>query len=252
MRRLAWLALLSLTSCAALQQVASSGAITPPRPPRILVVEVGLAGHPSAEIVARAICPRIAPMPVCFVLGSTPSPAQLKISFALQLDVTNENSFALPLIEALVAFTAFPGAQGTQNLGAVCLTFCNDPGGCPVPPDACTGGGPEIRTINDFAMATAGFLVAVAAGQERVENLKIKTLAPNGTTRVTVALELDPQQVLALLVTLGSDAIAQVKRGQVPRFVIPYQVEGSAWVTVERFGKIAAGFGPFAGQWEIR
>jgi len=58
--------------------------------------------------------------------------------------------------------------------------------------------------------------------------------------------------VIALVGTLGNDAIAQVKRGQVPRFVIPYQVEGSAWVTIESFGKIAAGFGPFTGQWVIQ
>ena len=252
--RLAWIVLLALTSsCAALQQMGTAGTMAPPSPPRIVVAQVGLAGHPTAENVARALCPRFAPAPVCFVLGAAPTPAQLVITFAVQLDVTNPNSIPLPLVEALVAFTAFPGAQGTQNLGAVCLAFCNDPAGnCPPAPDACTGGGPEIRTINDFAMASAGFLVAVATGQEAVENLRIKTLAPNGTTRVTVALQLNPQQVLALLATLATDAVAQVKRAQVPRFVIPYQVEGSAWVTIERFGKIAAGFGPFTGTWEIQ
>ena len=251
--KLGWLFLLALTSCASLQQVMSgAGPAVAPKPPRVVVIDVGLATYPSADMVARAICPRLAPVPVCLILGAAPSAAQMKIGFAVQLDFTNENSVPLPLVEALVAFTAFPGAQGSQNLGAICLSFCDDPNHCPPRPDACTGGGPEIRTINDFAMASAGFLVAVAAGQERVENLRSRTLAPNATTRVTVALELDPQQVVALLATLGTDAIAQVKRGQVPRFVIPYQVEGSAWVTIERFGKIAAGFGPFTGQWEIK
>jgi len=251
--KLGWLALLALaTSCASLQQVVGGAPVAAPKPPKVTVVEVSLMGYPPAEVIARALCPRVAPMPVCLVLGGVPGAAQLKISFGVHLDFTNENSVPLPLVEALVAFTAFPGAAGAQNLGAVCLSFCDDPAGCPPRPDACTGGGPEIRTVNDFAAASAGFLVALAAGQERAENLKIRTLQPNGTTRVTVALELDPQQVIALVGTLGNDAIAQVKRGQVPRFVIPYQVEGSAWVTIESFGKIAAGFGPFTGQWVIQ
>ncbi len=246
------LALLLLGSCATLQQMAGPAAGPPPKPPRIVVADVGLGGHPSAQMVARALCPRLAPAPVCMILGGAPSAADLKITFAVQLDVTNENAFPLPLVEALVAFTAFPGAQGSQNLGAVCLSFCPEGGQCPPRPDACTAGGPEIRTINDFAAASAGFLVGVATGQESVDNLKIRTLPANGTSRVTVALQLDPQQVLALLAQLASDAMAQVQRGQVPRFVIPYQVEGSAWVTIERFGKIAAGFGPFKGTWEIQ
>ena len=224
----------------------------PPRAPRIVVAEVSLAGHPNANVVARALCPRIAPGPVCMILGGPPSPQELAITFAVQLDVTNENAVSLPLVEALVAFTAWPGDTGGQNLGAVCLSFCNDPASCPPVADACTAGGPEIRTVNDFAAASAGFLLAVASGQERMENLKIRMLPANGTTRVTVSLQLDPMQVVALLARLGSDTVSQVKRGRVPEFVIPWSVEGSAWVSVERFGKIAAGFGPLQGAWQIR
>jgi hypothetical protein len=186
------------------------------------------------------------------ILGGRPTAAELKIGFAVQIDVTNENAIPLPLVEALVAFTAFPGATGSQNLGALCLSFCDDPANCPPRPDACTAGGPEIRTANDFAHAAAGFLIAAAAGQASLDNLRVRTLPANGTTRVTVALELDPIQVVSLLARLGSEAVNQVKRGQVPRFVIPYQVEGSAWVTVVNLGKIAAGFGPYQGAWEIQ
>jgi hypothetical protein len=253
MPRLACLPLLALVSCAALQQVAGTGASIPrPDPPRMVVAEVGLAAHPTALIVARALCPRVAPVPVCMVLGGRPSPAELRITFGVALDVENPNTIPLPLVEALVAFTAFPGATGTQNLGAVCISMCDDPAACPPRPDACTAGGPEIRTVNDFAGAAAGFLLAVATGQESVENLRVKTLAPGGTTRVTVQLALDPEQVLALLATLGNESLAAVQRGQVPRFIIPWQVEGSAWVTVERFGKLAAAFGPVQGTWELK
>lgn len=184
-------------------------------------------------------------------LGGAPSAAELKIAFAMQLEVTNPNTIPLPLVEVLVAFTAYPGPEGANNLGAVCLSFCND-ASCPPRADACTGGGPQIRTMQDFAAASAGFLLAAAAGQVSPDDLKIRTIGPNQTTRVTVALELDPTQVVALMARFASAAIEQVKRGQVPRFDLPYAIEGSAWVTVEGFGKIAAGFGPMQGAWELR
>jgi hypothetical protein len=223
-----------------------------PKAPTMTVADVALSSHPPATVVARALCPQIAPGPVCMLLGARPTAAELKIGFALQLDVANPNSMALPLVEALVAFTAFPGATGSQNLGALCLSFCEDPSRCPPRADACTAGGPEIRTIGDFAQATAGFLVASAAGQTSLDNLRIRTLPANGQTRVTVGLELDPMQVVSLLARLATSSVDSVKVGKVPEFVIPYQVEGSAWVNVQSFGKLAAPFGPAQGAWNIR
>lgn len=249
--RVTWLPLLAIASCATLQQIAGQAG-PPPKPPRMVVAEVSLATHPGAVIIARALCPYVASAPVCMILGGRPSAAELKIGFALQMDVTNDNAFALPLVEALVAFTAWPGAQGGQNLGALCLSFCDQGTQCPPRPDACTTGGPEIRTANDFAHAAAGFLVAAAVGQVNPDNLRVRTLPANGTTRVTLALELDPMQLVNLFARLGMESLNAVKRGQVPRFVIPYQIEGSAWVTVVGLGKLAAGFGPFQGSWEIQ
>jgi hypothetical protein len=251
--RIAWFVLLALSSsCAQLSQIAGPLGGPPPKPPRMTVADVALATHPTDVVIARALCPMVAPAPVCMILGGRPSAAELRIGFAVQIDVENPNAIPLPLVEALVAFTAFPGAQGSQNLGAICLSFCDDPARCPPRSDACSVGGPEIRTAGDFANAAAGFLIATAAGQTRLDNLRIRTLPANGMTRVTVALELDPIQLVNLLARLGTDSIGQVKRGQVPTFTIPYQVEGSAWVTVQSFGKLAAGFGPYQGAWQIR
>jgi hypothetical protein len=42
-----------------------------------------------------------------------------------------------------------------------------------------------------------------------------------------------------------------VKQGKVPRFAIPYSLDGSVWVNVENFGKIAASFGPVSGQFNF-
>ena len=249
--------LVALASCAQIPGLAGPGsgpavAPPPPSPPKIVVADVGLSAHPGPELIARAMCPRVAPGLVCMALGRAPSPAELKIGFAVQLDVTNPNAIPLPLVDALVAFTAYPGQQGGNNLGAVCVSFCDDGASCSPRPDACTGGGPQIRTMNDFAAAAAGFLFAAATGQASPEDIKIKTIGPNQTMRVTVGLELDPMQVVALMARFASTAIDQVKRGQVPRFDIPYSIEGSAWVTVQGFGKLAAGFGPLQGVWEMQ
>lgn len=263
--------LVALVACAQLQNLAGNTPVKPPDPPRIVIANVGLANHPGPEIVARALCPRVAPGLVCAAIGGTPSRAELQIGFAVQLDVTNPNPIPLPLVEALVAFTAYPGGgsrgsaprgaeaqpeppsgSGANNLGAVCLSFCDQGANCPMAPDACTGGGPQIRTISDFKAAAAGFLVAAATGQVSSDNLKIRTIAPNQTTRVTVALELDPEQVVALIARFATAALDQVKRGSVPKFEIPYSIEGSAWVTVQSFGKIAAGFGPVQGVWVLQ
>ncbi len=251
MQRVAWLVLLSITSCAALQQVVSSDAIRP-LAPKVSIAEVSLVAHPNANIVARALCPRVAPGPVCMILGGPPTASQLMITFGVALDVANPNTIPLPLVEALVGFTAFPGATGTQNLGAVCLSMCEDPNVCSPRADACTTGGPEIRTVSDFAGAAAGFLLAVGTGQAGLENLRLRTIQPNATTRVVVTLALSPEQVVRLMSTFAGDAIAQVKRGAVPVFELPWQVEGTAWVNVQSFGKLAAGFGPAQGAWQFR
>jgi hypothetical protein len=186
------------------------------------------------------------------LLGGPPPPDALRITFSLGLDVTNDNAIPLPLVEALVAFTAYPGQQGAANLGAVCLSFCDQGGACPGSADACQAGGLGIRTQQDFAMAAAGFLVAVAAGAESVDNLRIRTLAPNQTTHVTVSLALEPLQLLALFEHFATQAMDQLKRGSVPQFQIPYALEGTAWVTVEHFGKIGAAFGPVQGAWNLQ
>jgi hypothetical protein len=58
-------------------------------------------------------------------------------------------------------------------------------------------------------------------------------------------------QLLGLVSQFATDAMAQVKRAQVPTFTIPYAVEGSVWVSVQGFGKIAAPFGPYKNQWTL-
>src|SRR5262249_38303001 len=164
------------------------------------------------------------PAPVCMVLGG---PGQLIFAFDVNLDLTNPNDIPLPVVEALVAFTAYPGQNGAR-LGAVCLQMCEDPRACPQgQPGACgTGGRPRIRTANDCAGAAAGFLVNVATGQARLDNLRLRTIPAGGTVRVTFRLEVNAPQLLDLAVKFASAAMSAIERGNAPQLSIPYSLEG--------------------------
>jgi hypothetical protein len=243
------LLLLVRVGCAQLQNVMGGSGVKP-TPPAVAVGGVIIATTPSPEDVARYLCPRVAPAAVCMILGG---PRQLMFAFDINLDVKNPNAFALPVVEALVAFSAYPGQPGAR-LGAVCMQMCENPNACPQnQPGACgSGGGPEIRTANDFAAASVGFLVNVATGQQRLDNLKLRTIPANGTVRVTFRLIVSAEQLLDLVAKFANAAIKAIERGSSPQLSIPYSIEGSVWVTVQGFGKLAAGFGPVQGQWEIR
>lgn len=243
---------LSTTSCAALLEGLEGVSVPPPQPPVVQVAHVRLERAPTNTVLARHYCPRLLPALVCVPLfGPPPSVDEVQFVFEVDLTVENPNAFMLPVVELLTAFTAFPGT-GDQALGAVCLRFCSDPTTCPQgQPGACATGGAEIRTMQDFAAATVGFLIHVATGEQRLRDLRVKTIAPNGMAHVRVALGLGVSPLLALLERLAKDAIADLKARRMPHFVIPWRIEGTAWCNVEGFGQLAAGFGPRDGAWKL-
>jgi hypothetical protein len=236
-----------------LEQEATTPGATRPVPPSVNVAGVRLVRAPSNQLLAAYYCTQVAPPFVCGLFGPLPQPSDLRFQFDIDLDLTNPNAFAVPTVELLAAFTAFPQASGQQNLGAVCLSLCDDPTQCTQNgPNACRSTASDIRGIDDFARATASFLVAVAEGQEQLDNLRVRTIPPNGQMRATLHLELAPDTVLSLIRTLSNDAIQQLQQGQQPRFTIPYRVEGTVWINVEHFGRIAANVPAFEGTWQLQ
>ena len=57
--------------------------------------------------------------------------------------------------------------------------------------------------------------------------------------------------MVRLIRELAKGELERVKKGQMPELVIPYEIEGTAWVAVESLGRLATGFGPAAGQWRL-
>jgi len=245
-----------LSSCATLASLGLTDASHAPtgiEAPRVSVAEVRLTDAPTDQALASFYCqrhvPALASQLVCRAFGPLRTERDLRFAFDVELEVQNPNTVPLPVVQALVAFTAYPN-ENSQELGAVCASFCEDPSSCAQDAaGACESDAPQIRDLSSFAGASVGFLRRVATGESSLEDLRIRTVAPGETTRVVVRLELDSNQVLGLIERAGEDAIDQVRQGQQPRFAIPYRIEGSAWVEVEGFGRFAAGFGPYERTW---
>jgi len=244
--------------CAELQKTVgglggpAGGAPMRPNPPKVAVKSVALTQYPSSQMLAAHFCTKVAPALVCSLLGSVPSRDQLKFIFGVDLDIENTASIPLPLVEMLAAFTAFPKATDQQNLGAVCVSLCQDPSQCAQGgAGGCRSDSKDIRSLQDFGRAAANFLFAVATGQERLENLKIRTLPAGAHAQVSIRLGLDPDTMISLVQKLTQDAVGQAQRGQQPSFSIPYRIEGTIWVNVEHFGRIAASIPAYEGTWNL-
>lgn len=219
--------------------------------PRVSVAEVRLARMPSNEELASYYCSRYLGPTVCRAFGPAPALADIVFSFDVELELTNPSSIPLPVLQSLFAFTAFPEQGSGASLGTVCLSFCEDSARCEQDADACVADDPEIRDARDFAQATAGFLYSVAVGERRFDDLGVRIVPPNGRTRMVVRLGIDPARMTDLIATAAKGEVDRIKRGELPTLAIPYRIEGTTWVAVESFGRLAAEFGPSSGQWRL-
>jgi hypothetical protein len=232
-----------------------------PDPPQVRVADVRLVQSPTEVALGTALCAQLATeqrLPgalLCGALaGGMPGREELTFAFEVELEIDNPNRVPLPLAQALVGFRAWPEqADVTESLGVVCVSLCEDPEACPsAGPDACRSADPEIRDLGDFASAAAGFLIAVARGDREVAELRLRTVPPRESVRAVLRLELDPERMLGLVRRLSSGAVADVRAGRAPSLEVPYELEGSVWVGVEGFGRLAAGFGPHRDAWRVR
>jgi hypothetical protein len=220
--------------------------------PKISIAEVRLAEMPSNKELASYYCAQYLGPLICRVFGPVPSISDVHFAFDVELAFQNPNPIPLPVVQSLFAFTAFPEQSGAPNLGTVCLSFCEDPGHCEQDANACVADDPEIRDAKDFAKAAADFLFAVALEERRFSDLRVRTVPPNDETRLVVRLGVDPRQMVDLIARLAKGDIDRIKQGRLPELAIPYRIEGTAWVSVKGFGRLASGFGPANGEWQLQ
>lgn len=226
-----------------------------PTPPDVSVSGVELAYHPTARQLAAYYCAEYVPAPanafVCPAAFGNASLSDLEFAFDLELRFQNPNQIPVPIVEALVAFTAYP-ASSNQRLGALCISMCENPNSCPQNgPGACESDQPEIRDAASFATAAAGFLARAATGQASLDDLRVRTIEPSGEVVMNVRLSLAPAQLVPLIKETVTNLVDRLRDRQIPSFAIPYRLEGTAFVTLEGLGRIAIDFGPLENTWNI-
>lgn len=232
-----------------------------PAAPVVKVAKVRLIHAPNEKQLGIHYCMKLAKEELgelgelgCAFFGKPPSRKDLQFVFDIDIQAQNPSPVPLPLAQLMVAFTVFPDKKahgGRTALGAVCLSMCKDTKNCAQEAKNCKSTEPEIKDIESFAVAAADFLISVAVGEKKFDDLKIQTIPPGKDIHFDTRLALDIDQMEKVLVNVAKDAFEAVKHKKNPRLVIPYQVEGAAWVTVESFGRIGANIDPYKGEWDL-
>lgn len=256
----------TVSGCAGLDQflkadTTARGKGKKPTPPAVRVAKVKLTHAPTEKQLGVHYCMKLAKAELgelaelgCSFFGPPPKHKDLEFVFDVDIEAQNPSPVPLPLAQLLVAFTVFPerkAASGKTALGAVCLSMCKDPRNCEQKADACKSTEPEIHDLESFGWAAASFLVSVAVGEKKFEDLQIQTIPPGKTIHFDTRFSLNIDQMEKLIVTMAKDAFKAVTKKKTPRLVIPYEIEGAAWVTVENFGRIGTNVPIYKGQWDL-
>ena len=135
--------LLGGASCEVIKEVLSSVDV-----PSAALARVDLVDNPSVNTLMAWSCfEYIGNSTTCNLLGfdSQPNNNQLRFSFDIVFDLLNPNSaFSIPLIETLVGINVFDG----DNLGAVCVSFC-DPDDPSCEPSSDAAGSCDVEGATD-------------------------------------------------------------------------------------------------------
>lgn len=230
-----------------------------PTPPEVSLVEVRATHRPTDQQLAAHFClQEVSRSPLgpagallCRAFGPLPSDDDLQFRFDVQLEAENPGQVPLPLVSALVAFTAFPEEAGAENLGSLCISLCAE-GECPSRGDAaCRSDLPEIRDVDSFARATVGFLIGLATGERQITDLAVRTIPARSSVHFVASLGIGVDPMMRLLERAARGAVESAQTGRQPHFVIPWAIEGSVFVEVESFGRFAASFPEARGSWDL-
>jgi hypothetical protein len=250
-----------MSSCATLQGLLALGV----SPPKITFQGAQLVRAPSRRQLSAFYCPRVARSQgglgfagdlLCSqFFGAAPGPAEMTLGFDLHFQVANPNQIPLPLAELLTAVTLFPGAA-QQNLGAVCVRLCA-PGDAACQagrdPNACQNAPGDIRKLSDFPQAVANLLIAdglAAAGGAPVRFEAPQVLA-GSSLDVIARFSMAPEAIIPILEQLARQSVGELKAGRDLSFQVPYRLEGTVFANAGSLGRVAAGFGPAAGEWVL-
>lgn len=237
------------------------GTAVTPSAPEVRLVEVRATHQPTEQQIAAHFCFQEASRSplgpagalLCRTLGPMPSERDLQFTFDVELEASNPGRVPLPLVSALVGFTAFPDeAASAENLGSLCISLCEG-AECPASSrgdDACRSDLPDITDADSLARATVGFLVGLATGEREITDLRVRTIAPSDRVRFVASLAIGVSPMMRLLERAASGAVSSARSGRAIDVSIPWAIEGSVFVEVESFGRLAASFPRSTGSWD--
>jgi len=247
-------------ACIPLQNL-GAGALGPQiKPPSVTFTGATLAGAPTAQLLAAYYCPELVSVPLggatllCQSLfGPRPPLSAMAVVFDARFRIANPNEIPMPLASLLVGVTLFPAAANQQT-GATCVRLCpGGPGTCADDPGACQASSRDIRSLSDFASATAGLVIAeglaTAAGQQ--PSFTAPTVSAAAELEVNARFTLAPAQLVGVLRQLAQQSTSELRAGRVPSFTIPYQLEGTVWFDAGSLGRVAIPWGPASGVWTL-
>jgi len=241
--------LLSLTGCDQLQQALHL------KPPTGDLSRVDLAQSPTVNQLAAYGCFEYIGGGICTPLGfHKPAKADMQFSFDLVFDLHNPNAdIDIPLVDLLLGFTAF----SDQNLGSVCLSFCDPTDASCVPStseDACKVKKAQNVDQPEDLIPTVDDLLALAedAQDGEIGNGQWRTIPGGQDVESHITFDLGIDTFLGLADDLLNDAANDVINGKPLKLKIPYTAEGSMFFDVPDLGRKAVGFGPLSDVWTLQ
>jgi hypothetical protein len=251
MRTLLPLSLLALTGCDQLQDALNL------KVPTGELNRVDLARSPTVDQLASWGCFEYVGSDTCSLLGfQKPKKSDMQFSFDLVFDLHNPNAnVAIPLVDLLLGFTAF----GDQNLGSVCLSFCDPDDAECVPQSNAEGachakGADDIEQPEDL-IPTVDDLLTLAqdvTADGTIDNGAWRTIPGKETVESHVQFDLGIDTFLGLADDLLNDAADDLLSGRQIKVDVPYTAEGSLFFDIPDLGRKGIGFGPFADTWTIK
>lgn len=239
----------ALVGCDAVSKLAGIQA------PGAEMIGVDLVKNPNTNKIMRWACYEWFGSSTCQLAGwdSKPGRDAMTFSFDLGFDLSNPNEdIAIPLVEILMGLLVFDG----DDLGAVCVSFCNpDEEECEPSRNAegaCSlDDAKEVDQASDLVPSSKKALdIAkdVASGTPD-ENNSFRVVPPKGSIEGHVQFDIDVDTIFNIMEDLIVNAVSN---GSLNNLLIPYETEGNLFFNVPRFGRYAFGYGPWEDEWAIQ
>lgn len=189
----------------------------------------------------------------CIATGlDVPRKADLLFRFDLVFDVDNPTAVPIPLVESLLAFSAFDQA----NLGTVCISYCdpddtactagiNVEGACDV------GSAKDVKGPEDFLPSVEELVTIASDLEDGVDPADWRVIGAGDAIETHVQFDLGIDPMLGLANDLLDQSVTEFLRGDRVSMAVPYSVEGTLFFDVPDVNRYAIGFGPLSDTWDL-